>query len=203
MIKGLDATLEPERATKPRTPKSALTHPLRARIHDRIAECPGILTQELSEQLGCNRSTLRHHLTKLQEAGIVHVVASKQRAHVFLSSMAPERQDALAVLQRGRTWELALEVVRTPGQAQCDLTQRLRMSRKILRKYVNRLQAEGLIREIDDPPFLLYYPTRSLLAMVEKWGPATQPRRPEANGAVPLQMPMPEMAQVPRIVKHD
>jgi predicted transcriptional regulator len=181
-------------ALAPAVSADPLEHPLRARIRDRIAAHPGILAQELAEQLGCNRSTLRHHLTKLQEAGIVQVVASKQRAHVFLSTVAPDRQGALAALQRGRTWELALEVLRAPGQAQCDLTRRLGMSRKILRKYVNRLMGEGLLQEIESPPFLTYYPTRNLQEIADTPDAAARHR---ALLSQAMQGQKPDLAQEP------
>ncbi|HEX2066100.1 MAG TPA: winged helix-turn-helix transcriptional regulator [Candidatus Thermoplasmatota archaeon] len=155
-----------------RSPGRVLKHPLRALIRQAVERNPGMVPQDLATQLGCNRSTVRYHITRMQAAGIVRVVSHNQRAHVFPATMAAACQDALAVLQRGRTWDLARQVAQHPGLPQCDLTTNLNMSRKILRKYMDRLLRHGLIEEVDEPPFLTYYPTQALQAMVEAWDPA-------------------------------
>lgn len=170
---------------KERTPNQVLKHPLRTRIRDAVQQSPGILPQTLAAQLGCNRSTVRYHVSRMQAAGILRVVSYNQRAHLFLSTMTAQDQDALAVLQRGRTWDLARQVALNPGQPQCDLTTNLNMSRKILRKYVDRLLQKGLIEEVDDPPFLTYFPTQNLQAMVDLWGPSGPAKAP------PLEEPFP------------
>jgi biotin operon repressor len=172
---------------KERTPSRVMKHPLRQRIREAVRGSPGILPQTLAANLGCNRSTVRYHVTRMQAAGILRVVSYNQRAHLFVSTMAPQDQDALAVLQRGRTWDLARLVAHNPGQPQRDLTTNLNMSRKILRKYVDRLLQQGLIQEIDDPPFLTYFPTQTLQAMVDLWDPGQGPGKPEA----PLELPAP------------
>lgn len=154
-----------------RAPSRALKHPLRARILDAVERRPGIVPQDLSQQLRCNRSTIRYHIMRMQAAGLVRVVSHNQRAHVFPATMAAACQDALAVLQRGRTWDLAREVAQNPGLPQCDLTANLNMSRKILRKYMDRLLEHGLVEEVDEPPFLTYYPTQALQAMMDAWDP--------------------------------
>jgi predicted transcriptional regulator len=157
---------------KDRAPGRVLKHPLRMRIRDAVQQSPGILPQTLAVKLDCNRSTVRYHVSRMQAAGILRVVSYNQRAHLFLSTMTSADQDALAVLQRGRTWDLARQVAQNPGQPQCDLTTNLNMSRKILRKYVDRLLQKGLIQEVDDPPFLTYFPTQTLQAMVDLWDPS-------------------------------
>ncbi|MFO1534986.1 MAG: helix-turn-helix domain-containing protein [Thermoplasmatota archaeon] len=176
MMPFLQPLLAPLWATvKERAPGRVLKHPLRQRIRDAVQTAPGILPQTLAAQLGCNRSTVRYHVSRMQAAGILRVVSYNQRAHLFVSTMTPEDQDALAVLQRGRTWDLARQVALNPGQPQCDLTTNLHMSRKILRKYVDRLLQKGLIQEVDDPPFLTYFPTATLREMVDQWGPTPPP----------------------------
>ena len=173
MISLLQPLLAPLWGTvKDRVPGRVMKHPLRSRIRDAVQQSPGILPQALAAQLGCNRSTVRYHVTRMAAAGVLRVVSYNQRSHLFLSTMASEDQDALAVLQRGRTWDLARQVAHNPGQPQCDLTSNLNMSRKILRKYVDRLLQQGLIQEVDDPPFLTYYPTQSLQEMVDLWDPS-------------------------------
>ncbi|MEA3203509.1 MAG: hypothetical protein QOI63_1184 [Thermoplasmata archaeon] len=175
---------------KDRAPGRVLKHPLRMRIRDAVQQSPGILPQTLAAKLDCNRSTVRYHVSRMQTAGILRVVSYNQRAHLFLSTMTSADQDALAVLQRGRTWDLARQVAQNPGQPQCDLTTNLNMSRKILRKYVDRLLQKGLIKEVDDPPFLTYFPTQSLQAMVDLWDPSTQPPKDDATLVEALPPPL-------------
>lgn len=158
-----------------------MRHPLRKRIRAIIQQSPGILAQDLADQLDCKRGTVRHHLARMREAGVIRVVAMRQRSHLFLSSTTPQDRRALSVLQRGRTWDLARQVARNPGQPQRDLTESLHMTRKVLRKYVDRLLERGLIREVDNPPFRTYFPTRSLRSMVDQWDPFDPEEGPDAR----------------------
>lgn len=162
-----------------------LRHPLRHRIMEAIRATPGIVPQTLAARVGCNRSTVRYHLQRLHSANMVRIVAFNQRAHLFIASgMDAREQDALAVLQRGRTWDLVREVAQNPGQPQCNITQGLGLSRKLLRKYVNRLLHLGLIEEISEPPYIVYYPTQTLRTLVGKQ--AAQPPEAKAGQLEPM-----------------
>lgn len=144
-----------------------LKHPMRKKILEIVERQPGMLAQALADSIGCNRSTLRYHVAVMQSAGILRVVSQQQRAYLFAATLSAERQQSLSILQRGRTWELARQVAQNPGQPQMELTAKLQMSRKILRKYVNRLLQVGLIQEIQDPPYVTYFPTGDLTKMVD------------------------------------
>lgn len=141
---------------------------LRPLILECLAASPGLTTQELAGRLGCNRSTLRHHLHQLQEENVVRLVAFKQRTRAFLATVDAARRDDIAILRRGRTLELALEVARSPGQPQAEILARLRLSRKTLRKYVQHLSDHGLLHQAHEHPFAVYYPSRRLLALVDE-----------------------------------
>jgi len=172
MIPGLFETLTQFWGTIRNKPTaSPLKHPVQIRIRDIISRSPGILVQALTAELGGNRSTVRYHLTRMQAAGHIRLVRFHQRTRLYLSNMSLSDQEALAILQRGRTWDLARQVFMNPGQPQCDLTVNLQMTRRILRKYVNRLLQKGLIEEREDPPYLTYFPTQSLQSMVKAWHP--------------------------------
>jgi predicted transcriptional regulator len=198
LLAALTLALLPSAAVKgirSRRKARRLKHPLQARIRDAVRLRPGIMTQDLATELGCNRSTLRYHLALMQEGGVLRAVFFSQRSRFFLAEVDPQAQDALAVLQRGRTWDLARQVAENPGLPQCDLTDGLQMSRKVMRKYLDRLVKHGLVEEVDDAPYLTYYPTRGLHKMVAAWDPA---RLEDEEGAgKPLVLPAAELLSAP------
>src|SRR5207237_246890 len=123
-------------------------NPLRHSVLESVRANPGILQSELAASLACNRGTLRYHLETLARCGQVHFVRHGQRSAVFPAGADPREHHALAVLQRGRTRELAALVLSDPGITQTRVAQRLGLSRKILRKYADRMLEQGLVREL-------------------------------------------------------
>ncbi|HEX2065568.1 MAG TPA: helix-turn-helix domain-containing protein, partial [Candidatus Thermoplasmatota archaeon] len=63
------AMAAPWQAVVDRSPGRVLKHPLRARIRQAVERNPGMVPQDLATQLGCNRSTVRYHITRMQAAG--------------------------------------------------------------------------------------------------------------------------------------
>lgn len=141
-----------------------LRHPLRAQILAAITQRRGLLVQDLQRELACSRSTLRHHLTMLTSEGLVQAMQFRHQTRLFPAGMDTREQQSLSVLMRGRTWELARRVVETPGTPQSGLTTGLQMTRKLVRKYLDRLVEQSLVQERSLPPFRTYYPTEHLLA---------------------------------------
>ncbi|MHB8632841.1 MAG: helix-turn-helix domain-containing protein [Thermoplasmatota archaeon] len=143
-----------------------LNNPLRAAILSEARRSPGVLQSELVRRLACPRATLRHHVTVLERAGIVSVVSYGQRSALFTAGLSRAQRDAWVVLQRGRTRDLARFLVECPGSTQGDVGASLGMSRKILRKYIDRLVALNLVLESRDAAPLRYHPTAELAGLV-------------------------------------
>ncbi|MEA3189839.1 MAG: Helix-turn-helix domain [Thermoplasmata archaeon] len=159
-----------------------LTNRMRAGILEIVHRSPGILQGRLVDEAGCSRATVRHHLAALHRAGLVRVVSSSQRAAVFPATMQFFDQDAWAALQRGRTLELAQKVRREPGLVQSDITRQLGMTRKVFRKYVDAMLAQGLLEEVEEPPFKTYYPTSALLRILDSRDEPATAQPPTALG---------------------
>lgn len=144
----------------------ALRNPTRAALLSAIQDAPGILQGGLVERLGCTRTTVRHHLEALVRARLVHVVTFGQRSAAFPATMTDPVRRAWAVLVRGRTMEFVQHVRGLPGVTQAQLCRDLAMSRKLLRKYVDRLAGAGLMLEMRTEAGVAYTATPRLDALL-------------------------------------
>lgn len=64
------------------TPGDVLDHETRAAAYELLRKQPGLSLGEIAEELGAARSTVRHHVRKLEEAGMVrHVTEGRCRIH--------------------------------------------------------------------------------------------------------------------------
>lgn len=143
---------------RPTSPDHVLDHPLRRGIIDMLGRSPMMSKNALRECLGCSWGTLRHHVKVLERAGLVAHGQGGDRRRYFLPGLEPAHAKAIAALRSGRALELLRMIRERPGVAQRSLTSELNMSRKMLRIYVDRLVANGLVREEQAGRRLMYHP---------------------------------------------
>jgi predicted transcriptional regulator len=153
-------------------PLRVLESPMRAAMVAAVLDTPGLFLGELAARVGCSRATARHHLKVLRRAGLLSIVSWGRRTAVFPATMQTAEQDAWAALQRGRTMDLARLVRAEPGLVQKEITARLGLTRKMLRRYVDALVLGGLLQELEDPPFRTYHPTPLLGLLLDLGTPA-------------------------------
>ncbi|MCA1810639.1 MAG: winged helix-turn-helix transcriptional regulator [Halobacteriales archaeon] len=115
---------------------------LRARILDAVEKSPGIPMSTLAKTLGTNRSTARYHIQSLKGAGKLQVVEAGHKALLF-----PHGMPASPALRKAEGVALLREISSHPGARTADLARHLNLSRKILRRHIDRLLREGLISE--------------------------------------------------------
>lgn len=169
--------------------KNLMEHPLRSELLANVNQTPGLTLSRLRHRLGCSWGTIQYHMGLLEEAGIVRAANEGRRKRVFPGDMESEQFKLLAVLERGRMWELGMRVARSPGAIQKDLTDELDMSRKTFRSYMDRLTSMGLVDEVPDGRFRNYFPTDSLreaTLLREKWRSGNPEMEPTTLEETPL-----------------
>lgn len=140
-------------------------HPTRNLILNLLSERAGATITDLCRAVGAGWGTVQHHLYLLRRAGLVKSVM-QGRTHVFFGENATlTTLQQQAVLLRGRVRELVTIVLRQPGIGQLELTQRISMSRKVLRAYVELLTTHGLLEERRRSKYREYFPTPALLSL--------------------------------------
>lgn len=145
-----------------RPSKPVNEHPVRRRLVDLILRRPGVRLATLWKELEANRKTTKYHLLILEEANIVTSFKAQQTLRFFPSGTPIDNQRAVSVLLRGRVLEMAQEIAKSPGIVQKELGKALRLSRRVMRVYVDLMVAQGLLDEVIDRKARRYYPTRRL-----------------------------------------
>lgn len=176
--------------------KRILEHPMRAAIVELVRQSPGILLCDLRRRVGCSAGTIQHHLDLLERRGIVESEQGAQRRHLFLADVdATVRRSFTLLARRGRALEFLRLVGQEPGIQQRLVTDRLSISRKALRDYVEEMQQCGLIDTEVVGGRRLYRPTPSLAELLASLDenpvdsfqevPAQGPASPEDGSRLP------------------
>lgn len=103
----------------------------------------------------------------LQQTGAVQTVRNRETRY-FPGEYATEDAKDIALLRRGRVLEVAVEILRGPGTVQRELTERLKISRRVFRLYANLLMQRNLVSEERQGPSVLYFPTDRLAPVVKR-----------------------------------
>lgn len=146
----------------PTQPENVLQHSLRKRIIELLQRTPPSTAKALQEELACSRGTVNHHLRILERCGHIKIIRACHQRMFFLPSLDAGQATALAMLRSGRTLEVLMNIRNRPGIAHGGLTQDLEVSRKMMRIYIDRLVATGLVRNEKAAKGFEYYPTRNV-----------------------------------------
>jgi predicted transcriptional regulator len=155
-----------------------LQQAMRRRMMEVIRRAPGIKISQLCRETSAGWGTVKYHLHLLRRAGLI-VARSTGRDCLLFSADYPLRDlPVAAVLRRGRAEHLAQAIKETPGASQKELCERVHMTRKIIRRYVELLSSAGLVSERRDAQYQRYYPNPRLLEHLRQ--EAAPPPQPEA-----------------------
>lgn len=139
-----------------------LDQPTRRRILDTIKAKPGIKISNVCKETGAGWGTVKHHLHLLEKSGLV-VSSSLGRDRLLFTADTPDdERRAQEALRQGRAESLAAAIAQKPGASQKQLCADVRMTRKIIRRYVEVLSEAGLIKEQRESRFQRYYPSAEL-----------------------------------------
>lgn len=175
---------------KTHAPPDPLDQPRRRLILAALQRNPGANVSALCRELDAGWGTIQHHLQFLKRAGLVKSVMMGRGHQHYLPDQAGSALEKLALLKNGRMPELVEAILAEPGVLQRDLVARLAMHRKVIRRYLDLLKADGLIVETRHLRHLQYHATPALEALKTQVEP--HPAAPEGpSGPARLLAPAP------------
>ncbi|MDK2915853.1 MAG: hypothetical protein PWR25_410 [Euryarchaeota archaeon] len=126
---------------------AALEHETRTAIYDHIRAHPGIRLGTLTEDLGVNRGTLRYHLGRLQEFGMVAAVAVGGQTGYFENQQRYSELEAkvLIHLKNPNTREILFTLLEKPGASRHELAERLGITAASVSWHLRRLSGDGVV----------------------------------------------------------
>ncbi|MDD4566982.1 EPS-associated transcriptional regulator, MarR family [Methanoculleus chikugoensis] len=127
--------------------RAALDHETRTAIYDHIRAHPGIRLGTLAEDLGINRGTLRYHLGRLQEFGMVAATAVGGQTGYFENRQRYSELEAkvLIHLKNPNTREILFTLLEKPGASRRDLAERLGITASSVSWHLRRLRGDGVV----------------------------------------------------------
>ncbi|KUK61116.1 MAG: Transcriptional regulator, ArsR family [Methanoculleus marisnigri] len=127
--------------------RAALEHETRTAIYDHIHAHPGIRLGTLAQDLGVNRGTLRYHLGKLQEFGMIAAAAVEGRTGYFENRRKYSALEAkvLIHLKNPNTREILAILLESPGASRRELAERLGITASSVSWHMRRLKADGIV----------------------------------------------------------
>ncbi|KAF5034718.1 Winged helix-turn-helix DNA-binding protein [anaerobic digester metagenome] len=127
--------------------RAALEHETRTAIYDHICAHPGIRLGTLVRDLGVNRGTLRYHLGRLQEFGMIATAAVEGQTGYFENRhrYTPLEAKVLIHLRNRSRRELLAILLESPGASRRELAQRVGITASSVSWHMRRLQADGIV----------------------------------------------------------
>jgi DNA-binding MarR family transcriptional regulator len=124
-----------------------LDNPHRQAIMQAVESQPGVHYRELVRNVGLPGGTVKHHLDKLVEGGLVTVVAGPGYSCYFKPGTEDRRlMESVAVLKSPVAWGI-LEAVRSEGGTTAsEVARRLGVTPPTVHHHLKRLEQAGLVR---------------------------------------------------------
>jgi len=126
---------------------AALEHETRTAIYNHIIAHPGIRLGTLTRDLEVNRGTLRYHLGKLQEFGMIATAAVEGQMGYFENRRKYSALEAkvLIHLRNQNTRELLAILLESPGASRGEVATRLGIAGPSVSWHMRRLKADGIV----------------------------------------------------------
>ena len=164
----------------------ALDNPVRARVHDAIAQEPGLSLSDVAQRAGIAWGTAVHHLRRLESLGLV--VSTSELAHrrfFIANTPAAAQRTAVVAVMHPTARRIAEYVTQRPGTDQAGLCQALGLNNPAASKHLGHFESRGLVLSQRSGRSRLYHPTdglHSALRLLGQAGPvaALAPGRPAA-----------------------
>jgi predicted transcriptional regulator len=127
--------------------RAALEHETRTAIYDHIHAHPGIRLGTLAQDLGINRGTLRYHLGRLQEFGMIAAAAVEGRTGYFENRQKYSALEAkvLIHLKNPNTREILAILLESPGASRRELAERLGITASSVSWHMRRLKNDAIV----------------------------------------------------------
>jgi DNA-binding IclR family transcriptional regulator len=128
--------------TSARTPRQAI---LRA-----IEEHPGSHLRALERLLPFSLGALRHHLRKLEEAGLIRVEFDLRFKRYYPQAMTQEFRETCAALRQRQMRRIMVLLLSNPGASTREISATLGVGRSSRGSYLLRLRRRGVLLKQQD-----------------------------------------------------
>jgi DNA-binding transcriptional ArsR family regulator len=128
--------------TSRRTPRQEI---LRA-----IEEHPGSHLRALERILPFSLGALRHHLRRLEEAGLIRVEYDLRFKRYYPQAMTQELREACAALRQRQMRRIMVLLLSRPGMSTREISSTLGIGRSTLGGYLLRLKQKGAVLKQQD-----------------------------------------------------
>jgi DNA-binding transcriptional ArsR family regulator len=167
---------------------TVLGHPKREALYALILQDPGVSLQHLCDATGLSRTAVTHHLRLME---LQHLIVSKRMGrnrHYYENGgrFGRDQKDAFAVLQNGRSKEVAQFVRQNPGAIQKAICAAVGVQASVAHWHLKRLQEAQLVEAIRSGRTVAYFPGPGLKALNPLPSAASAPAP-----ALPARAPMP------------
>lgn len=127
--------------------RAALEHETRTAIYDHVRAHPGIRLGALVRDLGVNRGTVRYHLGRLQEFGMIATAAVEGQTGYFENRQKYSALEAkvLIHLRNPNTQEILFILLESPGASRREFAELLGITASSVSWHLRRLKADGIV----------------------------------------------------------
>ncbi len=143
---------------------TVLGHPRREALYALILQQPGISLQALGDATGLSRTAVLHHLRLIEQQHLIGSIRKGRSRHYYENGgrFGHDQKDAYAILQNGRSKEVAEAIRANPGILQKALCQALGIQPSIAHWHVRRLVEARLVEAIHQGRTVSYFPAAGL-----------------------------------------
>ena len=140
-----------------RTSRHPLDHKKRSRIYACIRDRPGIAPVEIARATGINRGTIRYHLSRLREAGLVSALHWDGMVGYFRSGDYDTTERVVHLhLQNDLRRQIFALLLEKPGSTQSEVADTIGVARSTVAWHMQRLIEDGLVRADRDGRMVRY-----------------------------------------------
>lgn len=122
-----------------------LDHPVRSRVHEASQARPGTAIQRIADALDVSRSTVEHHVDKLEDADLVVVERISGCRRVYPIGLLTRDQRRACGLLRSPETRRALRSIREEPAGVRELARRLDLAPSTASHHVEKLREAGLV----------------------------------------------------------
>lgn len=152
-------------------------HPIRQGILNVLRKMPGANLVEVCRRLDSHRGTVSHHMYLLERSDHVSSLPQGRERRFFIKDEYDGTRSKISLLRQKRARTLVRLIMENPGIVQKDLARRAELTRKVLRRYVDLLAAEDLLREVPRSRTRRYFPTATLHEVLPMIDASAEPLR--------------------------
>lgn len=106
---------------------------------------PGLNIHELAALLSVTRTAAKYHLSRLERENLIVKVRRAHHQLFFPASMSERRRTAIALLRTGALRLVAQELFRDPHQDWAEISRRVLISKRQVRRIIRQLRRAHLI----------------------------------------------------------